>query len=142
MKFIFAVIAGLCMTFQGVFNTRLSEKIGLWETNVFVQGTALVLTFIIMMIFGDGNLKDITDAKKLYLTGGIFGAIIIFTVMLSIEALNPTIAIGIILISQLTSAGIIEAFGWFGTEATHFTIYKYIGVGLMLSGIALFNFTK
>ncbi|MCM1992281.1 DMT family transporter [Oceanirhabdus seepicola] len=142
MKYLFAVIAGLCMTFQGVFNTRLSEKIGLWETNVFVQGTALIFTFIMMIILGDGSFKDITNAKKLYLTGGIFGTIIILTVMLSIEATSPTVAIGVILISQLTSAGIIDAFGWFGTEVVEFTIFKYIGLGLMISGIVLFNFIK
>ena len=142
MKYLFAVIAGVCMTFQGIFNTRLSEKIGLWETNVFVQGTALVFTFIMMMILGDGSFKDITSAKKLYLTGGIFGTIIILTVMLSIEASSPTVAIGVILISQLTSAGIIDAFGWFGTEVIEFTLFKYIGLGLMISGIILFNFIK
>ena len=34
---IFAIIAGTAMSLQGVFNTRLSEKIGLFESNVFVQ---------------------------------------------------------------------------------------------------------
>ena len=36
-----AIISGIAMSVQGVFNTRLGEKIGVWETNVFVQGSAL-----------------------------------------------------------------------------------------------------
>ena len=31
------------MSFQGVMNTRLGDKVGVLETNVFVQGTGLVL---------------------------------------------------------------------------------------------------
>ena len=31
--FLFAVIAGAAMSVQGVMNTRLSEKIGLYESN-------------------------------------------------------------------------------------------------------------
>ena len=38
-----AIISGIAMSVQGVFNTRLGEKIGVWETNVFVQGSALIL---------------------------------------------------------------------------------------------------
>ena len=69
------------MSLQGVFNTRVSEKIGLWETNVFVQGTGLILTLIILLIAGNGNFKAIKEVNKLYLLGGVLGAIIIFSVM-------------------------------------------------------------
>lgn len=44
---IFSILAGIFMTIQGVFNTRSSEKIGLWETNLLVQGTGFLLTLII-----------------------------------------------------------------------------------------------
>lgn len=42
-----SILAGVAMSFQGVFNTKLSEKIGLWETNTFVQGSAFIVTLII-----------------------------------------------------------------------------------------------
>ena len=41
-----SIIAGVCMSFQGVFNTRLSDKIGTWGTNVLVQGIGLAVTSI------------------------------------------------------------------------------------------------
>ncbi len=37
---IFSIIAGASMSIQGVMNTRLSDKIGIYESNAFVQGTA------------------------------------------------------------------------------------------------------
>ncbi len=109
------------MTLQGVFNTKLEEKVGTWETNVIVQGTALIVTLIIVTLFGKGNFKAIKDVNKLYLLGGFLGVIIIFTVMKSIGAMGATCGIGIILVAQLASAGMIDAFGLFGTEKYHFT---------------------
>ena len=39
--FICAIISSIAMSLQGVFNTRLSEKIGSWETNTLVQASGL-----------------------------------------------------------------------------------------------------
>lgn len=46
-----AIISGIAMSIQGVFNTRLGEKIGVWETTLLVQIIALVLSLIIFFIF-------------------------------------------------------------------------------------------
>ena len=46
--FLFAVIAGAAMSVQGVMNTRLQEHIGLWEANAYTQGTALILSLLVM----------------------------------------------------------------------------------------------
>ena len=40
---IFSIVAGAAMSLQGVFNTRLGEKIGTYEANTFVQWTAFLL---------------------------------------------------------------------------------------------------
>ena len=127
------------MSLQGVFNTRVSEKIGLWETNVFVQGTGLILTFIILLIAGNGNFKAIKEVNKLYLLGGALGAIIIFSVMLGISKLGPTCSIATILVAQLLAAGVIDRFGMFGAEQLNFGLSKFIGLGIMIVGIIVFK---
>ena len=120
LAIIYAIVSGISMTLQGIFNTRLEEKIGTWETNVIVQGSALIFTLIILMLFGKGNFKAIKEVNKLYLLGGFLGVIIIFTVMKSIGSMGATLGIGTILIAQLASAGIVDAFGLFGTERVSF----------------------
>jgi len=127
------------MSLQGVFNTRVSEKIGLWETNVFVQGTAFLLTLIIVLIAGNGNFKAIKEVNKLYLLGGALGAIIIFTVMKGISSLGPTYSIATILVAQLLAAGIIDSFGMFGATQIKFALTKYIGIAIMIVGIVVFK---
>ncbi|MBK5243315.1 DMT family transporter [Clostridium sp.] len=127
------------MSLQGVFNTRASEKIGLWETNVLVQGTGLILTLLILLIVGNGNFKAIKEVNKLYLLGGILGSIIIFTVMQGITKLGPTYSIATILVAQLLAAGLIDSFGMFGANQIKFTLSKFIGVGTMIVGILIFK---
>ena len=139
LSIIYAIISGISMTLQGVFNTRLEEKVGTRETNVIVQGTALALTLIILMLFGKGDFKAIKEVNKLYLLGGILGVIIIFTVMKSIGSMGATLGIGIILIAQLASAGIVDAFGLFGSERISFGLREFIGIGVMIIGIIIFK---
>ena len=134
-----AIISGIAMSVQGVFNTRLGEKIGVWETNVFVQGSALILTLIITLFIGKGSYNQIKEANKLYLLGGALGVVITYTVMKSISGLGPTCGIGIILVAQLLAAALIEAFGLFGSEKLNFTLKEFIGIAIMVIGIIVFK---
>lgn len=134
-----AIISGISMSFQGVFNTKLSEKIGTWETNVIVQGSGLILTLLISFFLGKGNYRNIRDANKIYLLGGLLGVIIIFTVMKSIGGLGATYGIGIILVAQLITAALIDAFGLFGSKKINFSLNEIIGVAIMLVGIIVFK---
>ncbi|MGL4450429.1 MAG: DMT family transporter [Sarcina sp.] len=137
---IFSIIAGITMTLQGIFNTRASEKIGLWEINLIVQGSAFFFTLIAFFLFKDGQISNIKSLNKLYLLGGFLGTIIIYTVMKGIGNLGPTFSISIILVSQLFSAAIIDTFGLFGSTKITLSWNTYLGMALMILGIILFKF--
>ena len=139
MGFLFSVIAGAAMSIQGVMNTRLGDKIGLYEANAFVQGTAFLLSIAAVWIVGKGDFRLIGQTDKLYLLGGVLGLIITVTVMLSVGKLGPTVAISIILIAQLLVAALIDAFGLMGSEKIIFSWNKYVGLLLMLGGVLLFK---
>lgn len=136
---IMSMVAGVSMSLQGVFNTRLGEKIGIWETNLLVQFIGAVLTFIVFFFFGKGNMKNLKDTNKLYLMGGVLGVIIIYTVMTGIRSLGATCSIGIILVAQLTAAALIDAFGLFDTTRISFGFTKIVGIVIMVVGIIIFK---
>ncbi|MGG7179234.1 DMT family transporter [Clostridium paraputrificum] len=139
MPIIFAIISGIAMSLQGVFNTRLGEKIGIWETNVLVQASGLILTLIIAFFLGKGSYRELRDVNKLYLLGGALGVIIIFTVMKSIGGMGATYGIGIILVAQLLAAALIDAFGLFDSQKVNFSIKEILGVAIMVIGIIVFK---
>ncbi len=136
---IFSIIAGAAMSVQGVMNTRLGEKIGLYESNLIVQATAFVLSALAVWILGKGSFARIGDVNKFYLLGGALGLVITITVMLGMGSLSPTVAVSVILISQLAVAAVIDAFGLMGSEKIAFGWNKYIGLGLMIGGVLLFK---
>lgn len=137
LGFICALIAGAAMSIQGVMNTRLGDKVGVLETNAYVQLTGFVLALIIAMIFGKGDIRRLPDAPWYAWLGGVLAPIITVTVMLSISGLSPTIAISTILLSQLTVAALIDAFGIMDAEKIAFTWQKLVGVVLMVCGVIM-----
>lgn len=127
------------MSIQGVFNTRTSEKIGTWETNVIVQGSGFLITLIILFILGNGNFKKINEVNKFYLLGGALGVVIIYTVMMGIQNLGATYSISTILVSQLVAAALIDKFALFDTKPVDFGASKIIGVIIIIAGIIIFK---
>jgi len=136
---IFSIIAGMAMSVQGVINTRLGEKVGLYEANAFVQGTAFAVSLLALGMLGNGSFKSIAVVNKIYWLGGVLGLVITVTVMLGIKNLSPTVAISVILISQLLVAALIDAFGLFGSEKIVFHWSKFVGMALMIGGVVVFK---
>ena len=137
LGFLCALIAGAAMSIQGVMNTRLGEKVGVLETNALVQGIGFLLAVVLVFFFGKGNIRLIGQSPWYTWLGGVIAPIITVTVMLSIKGLSPTVAISAILLSQLTIAAMIDAFGWMGADKVPFTWQKYVGVALMAAGVLL-----
>ncbi|MGN0777557.1 MAG: DMT family transporter [Aristaeellaceae bacterium] len=135
--FLYAVIAGAAMSIQGVMNTRLGDKAGVLETNAYVQLTGFVLALIIAWLFGKGDIRQMTQAPWYAWLGGVLAPVITVTVMLSVGALSPTVAISTILLSQLAVAALIDAFGIMGAERIAFTWQKLLGLALMAAGVLL-----
>ncbi|MDD5902084.1 MAG: DMT family transporter [Oscillospiraceae bacterium] len=136
---LFSIIAGMAMSVQGVMNTRLGEGIGNMEANAFVQGSAFALALLVLLFYRQGSFAALGQVSKLYWLGGVLGLVITLTVMLGIKSLGTTLAISVILISQLLIAALIDAFGLMGSEKIAFGWNKYVGLALMTGGMLLFK---
>jgi len=136
---IFAIISGISMSVQGVLNTKLSEKIGLWETTVLVQSIALICSIIVSLFIHNGNYANLKNTNKSYLIAGLLSVVITYTVIKSISIMGATLSIGIILIAQLLAAATIDALGLLGTNKIKFTLNNFIGIAIMIIGIVIFK---
>lgn len=137
---LFALLAGLLMSVQGVFNTRVMDSSNMWATNSWVQLTAFVVSIGVWFFSGREDLLSVFHvSNKLYLFGGVIGAFITFTVIKSISSLGPAYATMLILLAQLVISCVIEALGLFGTDKVCFEWSKLFGVALMIAGIIVFK---
>lgn len=138
--FFIAILSGICMSVQGVFNTEVTRQSGLWVTNVFVQASAMLACLVIWAVTDRGSFAGILKVEPKYmLLGGVIGAIITFTVIKSMDALGPAKAVMFIVTAQLIAAYVIELFGWFGVEKQPFEWRKAIGTAVAIAGIVIFK---
>ncbi len=135
----YSVLAGSIVAAQNVFSTRISEKIGMWETTVIVHLVGLIFALILAFIFGKGSYKNISDINKLYLLAGPLGVIIIFSVTMGVSTLGATFAISLMVISQLMFATIIDTLGLFGMDRVPFDFTKLMGLIIMVIGLVVFK---
>lgn len=138
--FIFAFLAGACITLQGVSNARISQDIGTWQAATITQLTGFVMSLIILLFVRDGKWQDFKQVKPLYLIGGAFAAIIIFSEVTAIQSIGVTFTISTLLIAQLCLTFIIDIKGWFGMNKRKMRLPQFIGIGLMIIGVIILKF--
>ncbi|MBW4829399.1 MAG: DMT family transporter [Clostridiaceae bacterium] len=139
MGVLFSAIAGILVSLQSVFNTRVSDKIGLWETNTMVHFIGFIFCLIIMLGFGNVGYEKLGEVNKLYFLGGVFGGLIVYSVMAGISLLGTTLSTSILLVVQLIIATIIDTFGLFESPKIEFHFTKPLGVLIMIIGIIVFK---
>ena len=73
------------------------------------------------------------------LFGGVIGAFITLTVILSMKQLGPAKSALTIVVAQLAVAYLIELFGLFGMEKVDFQWSKLLGMVVAVAGIFIFK---
>ncbi|PFG03446.1 DMT family transporter [Bacillus sp. es.034] len=136
---IFALFGGLCITMQGIFNARMSDAIGGWHTTSMVHLVAFAISMTIYMNVRDGKGKSFKEVPFLYLIGGTFGVIVVFSELTAIHTIGPAAAIAILLVAQIGTAFLIESKGWFGEKKIPVTTRQVVGLTMMLAGVILFQ---
>ena len=137
---IIALITGLLMSVQGVFNTQVTKTSSIWSASAFVQFSALLVCLAAWAATERSNLLAVFKVEPKYmLLGGAIGAFITYTVIKSMDMLGPAKAVMVIVISQLIVAYLIEVIGLFGVEKQPIVMRKIIGMAIAISGVVLFK---
>lgn len=135
-----ALISGALMSVQGVFNTAVTKQTSLWVSNSWVQFSALLVCLCAWFLKGRESFGMLWQVDKKYLLlGGVIGAFITLTVVMSMAHLGPAKAALLIVVAQLAVAYGIELFGLFGVEKAAFSWTKAAGLLLSVIGIVIFK---
>ncbi|NBD26953.1 DMT family transporter [Paenibacillus glycinis] len=134
---LFACLGGAFITLQGAANARISQDIGTWQTAALTQLTGFVAALLILSLVRDGQWRKLPQAKPLYLTGGAFGAVIIFGNVTAIGQIGATLAISALLIAQLLLTFLIDGNGWFGVARLRMKPSQFVGIGIMIIGVVI-----
>ena len=102
-----ALISGALMSLQGVFNTGVTKQTGTWLTNSWVQFTGFLICVVVWFLKErqESHIASLFQIDHKYmLLGGVIGAFITLTVIISMRNLGPAQAVLLIVISQVVVA--------------------------------------
>lgn len=137
---IFALLGGACITLQGVSNARISQDIGTWQAATVTQLTGFIMALVILLFVRDGKRQGFKQVKPLYLIGGAFAALVIFSEVSAIQMMGVTFTISALLIAQLGLTFLIDSRGWFGVPKLKLRLPHFIGIGMMVAGVIIMKF--
>ncbi|MGN0131274.1 MAG: DMT family transporter [Lachnospiraceae bacterium] len=140
LGFFIAILSGALMSIQGVFNTEVTKNSSIWSANAFVQLTALLVCLGAWLFTDRSSFMNVWKVEPKYmLLGGVIGAFITYTVIMSIDRLGPAKSAMFIVIAQLIVSYVIELLGIWGVDKTPFSWRKAIGMLVAIAGIAIFK---
>lgn len=140
LGFLIAILSGALMSIQGVFNTEVTKQSSIWSANAFVQLTAFMVCMGAWLFTDRSSFMNVVKAKPGYmLLGGAMGALITYTVIMSINQLGPAKSALFIVTAQLLVSYAIELMGIWGIEKTPFSFRKAAGMLVAIVGIILFK---
>ncbi len=138
--FLIAIVSGILMSLQGVFNTEVTKNSSVWTSSAFVHFTALLVCLAAWVLTDRTGFSQVLQVRPRYLLcGGAIGAFITYTVIVSMNRMGPAKAVMFIVVAQIISAYLIEVFGWFGVEKQQISMQKIIGMAVAILGIILFK---
>ncbi|EKS8372728.1 DMT family transporter [Bacillus thuringiensis] len=137
--FSLAILAGILISLQSIFNAKVNENVGQWLTTTCVLGIGLISSILFYIITENSISIKVYTANYLFYVSGLFGIGLIICIMGAIKSLGPAYTVLISLITQLVVALCIDTFGLFGMESIPFQINKLVGIGLLIVGVGIFK---
>lgn len=136
------ILAGTFVSLQASINARLAKYIGFLEA-AFVSFLVGTVTLMILVLFkGENNLKSIGEVPIIYLTGGILGALFVFSITYAIHIVGVTGTLAISISVQLLIGLLLDTFDPMKVIKLNISIYNVIGVLFVILGVFLILLRK
>ena len=135
-----AVLAGAVLPVQIVLNARLGQAAGNSVMGAFVSFVvgAVALGAVVL---GQGHaareLAALRTAAPGYFLGGLLGALYVAAMAALAPRLGAGLAVGLVVVGQLTVAVLLDHFGALGLPVHLVTLPRLLGLALLLAGVWL-----
>lgn len=136
----FALLAGVLVGLQNIFNSKVNERAGTQATTALVLGLGFLASLTIGLAVEGGRMLQWPSQMKLwYSFSGLLGVGVVFCLVKGMKALGPTYAVSIALTAQLGCALWWDGLGWFGLAQIDFTLKQWIGAAVIVGGILVYK---
>lgn len=135
-----AVGAGSGLPLQAAVNVQLRQAIGSpvrASLASFIVGTALLFALSLASREPWPAVATLTRAPWWVWTGGLLGAVFIFSTIVVVPRLGAAFAFALIVAGQMTASIAIDQFGLFGVQQASVSPGRLAGAALLVCGVVL-----
>lgn len=134
-----AVVAGALVGVQNVFNSKVGEHVDAWATTAWVLGAGALASLALGLSLEGAAMLAPRAMEPWYWACGILGIGVVIGMVQSTRRLGPTLAISLVLASQLAFAVAWEALGGWGVTRVPLSWQQWLGVGVIIAGVLVFK---
>lgn len=132
-----AVLGGIAIAIQGQFMGLMTQILGPRESILITYAGGMTLAVLLALITQETNFKAWQTVPWYALTAGVFGLIIVGSIGYVVPRLGLATGFGVIVATQFAFGAIIDQFGLFGAESRPIDLPQFVGLGLIVAGVAL-----
>jgi transporter family-2 protein len=131
--------AGGLVAMQAPVNSGLGKAIGSLPAASFSFAIGLVALIGITLVSGEGygQLGEVGNLSWYYLIGGLFGAVYVTTVLISVRTLGAGGVTAATIAGQLILSVVLDKVGFLGLVEREITLGRIVGVVLLAAGVFL-----
>jgi bacterial/archaeal transporter family-2 protein len=133
-----ALLAGAVVALQPPVNAELGRSTTVLTAATVSAVVTAVLLFLIFAVFGDwSSLGNLGSVPKLYLTGGLYGAVIVTVSLVTVKYLGAGRLVAAVIAGQLIVAAALDAAGVLGLERIPLSPLRILGILALIAGTIL-----
>lgn len=141
---VFALVAGVGLASQAAINSQLSKVVAgqplIAALISFATGTLALLAICLLKTNLWEGLQNLAGQPFWKFIGGPLGALVVFTTIFLAPKVGITNMLFFIIIGQLVAAMIIDHFGLIYMPVREVTVWKMVGMLVVMGGLLLFFF--
>ena len=138
-----ALASGVCISFQGVFNSVLQRHIGLIGIMCWIHFTGFALSLPLVFIFKPDLIQSVAAALRggvplPVILSGALGLVIVPGIAFAITRTNAAATFSLLVVGQLALALIFQRWGLLGMVKQEIGLLQLAACALVAAGTGLF----
>jgi|CXWL01.1.fsa_nt_gi transporter family-2 protein len=138
-----ALVSGVCICFQGVFNSVLQRHIGLIGIMCWIHLTGFVLSIPLVILYKPDLLQSVSRAFQggvpvSVILSGALGLVIVPGIAYAITRTNAAATFSVLVVGQLLLSLVFQRFGLLGMAQQEIGAVQLAACGLVAAGTGLF----
>lgn len=139
LLFAMAFLSGAIMPLQAGINGLLAREVSSVLTAATISFLVGTVALLILVAFQREpvNLSNLKGLQWWHWAGGLMGAFFVFTAAFAAPRIGALLFMGLVLAGQLSSAILIDHYGWAGFREASISVSKAAGLLCILTGVWL-----